>query len=117
MEDLFKSFMEKIFKFRHHLENVKIGYEKIIIDLIIDLKKMNNKPIEESERLDFINKNLGNLYKIHDTTLGYFAKYHLSGDDIDKFRSSHNIFFNKTIKIKNFEKFIKQLPTKIFTEF
>jgi hypothetical protein len=117
MEEVFISFVQKVKHFRHFVINITIGYDKHLKDIIKDLEVLIKLNIDINKKAEFIDRNIGNLYMIHNTLVGEWANLHLSSINIKNNRSSHDKFMKTKLGIPNIQNYAKQYPTRIFTEF
>lgn len=65
----------------------------------------------------FIEKHMTKLFKIHEASVGTYAKLYLDKASIRDLRSSYDKFFGKVLGLKRFPSKIKYMPTTITTEF
>ena len=81
------------------------------------MNKVNNGFDHTKDYTRFKERNLGEIYIVHDTTVGKFAEYYSTRDYIMKFRSGVDRFIQRNLEIQQIERLFKSLPSKIFSEF
>ena len=112
----FATIIKLIDNFRDHciVQNIDINTKitNLTESLNKELLKFN---IEDKNK--FIDDNQGELFKIHDTLVGKFAKLYLKPKQIDNLRTIHDRFFKNMLSINVPRRRFARLPTWLVTEF
>ena len=123
LDSYFKTLFESILRLRDNLKIPKalnFIIEQNIIDIITNFNILNNFISNNRINLNldkFKEAYLGELYIIHDITVGKFARAYSTRDVIDKFRSIHDRLFQNNLRLYNLDAKFRTIPTKLFSEF
>ena len=94
------------------LKNVNLDAQiaTLIDNLNDELSTLEINPV-------FVNNNQGELFKIHDTLVGKFAKLYTNKQQLDHLRKIHDKFFINKLNIRAPRKKFARIPTWLVTEF
>ena len=112
------------YKLKVHIEKYRVGNDPVYLQIVYDLQKQLEDSItllknyEKTKISILLENHQGQIFRIFDVTVGTFGKINLRDEEIKLLRSVMDRFcklFFKTPSEKN--KYFKNIPTKIFTEF